>query len=323
MAATEAKVGGTQSFIGTLSACWKRPSLTGLEIAWRWSFGAPAATLVVFKTLQALRGVTGGSLDPARFGLDRVLLNDPVGALSADPMGASGKFANALGLALPGIAHFAVWLVPLVLLGWVVQSSVGRTLVLRRVDPAMHIRLGTLIALQTLRVAILAAVFWAWFAIAGWDARLAVTGPIAIKQDPNLIVYCSIMIVATLAIYTAWAAVSWVLGVAPLLAMQRNLGPAASLRAAFTLGPVRAKLAEINLVLGIVKIILLVLAMTFSATPLPFESVTTPGFLACWWAGVALLYVVSSDFFHVARLVGYLDLLRANAPAAVRADQKI
>ena len=58
------------------------------------------------------------------------------------------------------------------------------------------------------------------------------------------------------------------------------------------------------------KIALLVLAMVFSATPLPFESVTTPGFLAWWSAGVAVLYLLASDFFHVARLLGYLELWR-------------
>ena len=107
-----------------------------------------------------------------------------------------------------------------------------------------------------------------------------------------------------------WAIVSWVFSVAPLLAMLRNLGPAASLRAAFRLGPLKSKLVEINLVMGIVKIALIVLAMVFSACPLPFESVTTPEFLAWWWAGVTVLYLLGSDFFHVARLVGYLNLWR-------------
>jgi hypothetical protein len=89
------------------------------------------------------------------------------------------------------------------------------------------------------------------------------------------------------------------------------LGAGASLKAAFQLGPVKAKLVEINLVMGIVKIALIVLAMVFSASPLPFESVATEGFLLWWWAGVTVLYFVGSDFFHVARLVAYLDLWRA------------
>jgi len=102
--------------------------------------------------------------------------------------------------------------------------------------------------------------------------------------------------------------VSWALSVAPLLAMLQGLGVGGSLAAAFRLGPLKAKLVEINLVMGIVKIALIVLAMVFSATPLPFESVTTPEFLAWWWGGVTVVYLLGSDFFHVARQVAYLQL---------------
>ncbi len=64
---------------------------------------------------------------------------------------------------------------------------------------------------------------------------------------------------------------SWVISVAPLLAMRRGLGAVASLQAALRLGAVKTKLVEINLVMGIVKIALLVLAMVFSASPLPLR----------------------------------------------------
>jgi hypothetical protein len=123
--------------------------------------------------------------------------------------------------------------------------------------------------------------------------------------------YCAAAIVTTLGLFTLWAVMSWALSVAPLLAMLRGLGVMASLRAAFQLGPLKAKLVEINLVMGIVKIALIVLAMVFSATPLPFESVTTPAFLFWWWVGVTILYFFGSDFFHVARQVAYLQLWRA------------
>jgi hypothetical protein len=111
--------------------------------------------------------------------------------------------------------------------------------------------------------------------------------------------------------FTLWAVVSWALSVAPLLAMLDNLGAAASLAAAFRAGPPRSRLIEINLVMGIVKIALIVLAMVASACPLPFESVATPQFMACWYAGVTVLYLVASDFFHVVRLVAYLELWKS------------
>ena len=34
---------GTQSLVHTLGRCWRRPSLTGLEVLWRWVFGIAGA----------------------------------------------------------------------------------------------------------------------------------------------------------------------------------------------------------------------------------------------------------------------------------------
>ncbi len=304
-------VRGAQSFVGTLSSCWRRPWLSGLEVAWRWVFGIPALWLVATQVRAVIGQATAGSFDAAALGLDRALLNDPVGALTADPMGAAGKFARAIALVLPGLEAVAVWLAPALVLGWVVLSSLGRTLVLRRAYAGLSARPLTLMALQAVRMAALTGVFWLWFAGMRWSGRTAIVGPIAAHEEPNLILFCALVIVLTIGIYTAWAFVSWVFLFAPLLTMLRGTGPLASLGAAMRLGALRGKLVEVNLVMAIVKVALLVLAMTFSATPLPFQDVATPEFLAWWWAGVALVYVLWSDFFHVARLVGYLGLWRA------------
>ena len=72
------------------------------------------------------------------------------------------------------------------------------------------------------------------------------------------------------------------------------------------------QLIETNLVMGITKVALLVLAMVFSACPLPFASVETQEFLTCWWIGVGVWWLVASDYFHVVRNVETLRLLRVN-----------
>jgi hypothetical protein len=205
----------------------------------------------------------------------------------------------------------ALWLAPLMVVVWVVVSAVGRTAVLRRVDGRLHRRVGTLVVLQAVRVLALLGSFAVWFWCMERVGDWMVTRPVAAGGEPNLVGYFSLVIVATLGLFTLWAVVSWALAIAPLLAMLRGLGVGASLAAAFRLGTLRSKLVEINLVMGIVKIALIVLAMVFSATPLPFESVTTPEFLFWWWAGVTVLYFLGSDFFHVARQVAYLQLWRA------------
>ena len=291
-------VRGTQSFVHTLSACWKRPSLTALEVLWRWLYGIPALLVLRYEGLKILQETP----------VDWVALRSMT---VLDPMGATTTLAKAMMALLPPVLSVALWLAPLLVVVWVVVSAVGRTVVMRRVDGRLHARLGTLIVLQAIRVVALLGSFLVWFWGMEWAAGVTVTGPIAAGGEPNLVGYFALAIVGTLGLFMLWAVVSWALSVAPLLAMLRGLGVGGSLAAAFRVGPVRSKLVEINLVMGIVKIALIVLAMVFSASPLPFESVTTPEFLFWWWLLVTGLYFVASDFFHVARQVAYLQLWRA------------
>ena len=291
-------VRGTQSFVHTLSACWKRPSLTALEVLWRWAYGIPVLLVLRYEGLKILQETP---VDWAALRSMTVL----------DPMAAAGTVAKAMMALLPPMLNVALWLAPLLVVVWVVVSAVGRTVVMRRVDGRLHARLGTLIVLQAVRVVALVGSFLVWFWGMEWAAGLTVTGPIAVGGEPNLVGYFALAIVGTLVLFVAWAVVSWALAVAPLLAMLRGLGVWGSLAAAFQVGPLKAKLVEINLVMGIVKIALLVLALVFSASPLPFESVTTPEFLFWWWMFVTGVYFVASDFFHVARQVAYLQLWRA------------
>ena len=304
-------VRGTQSFVHTLSSCWNRPSLTGLEVLWRWIYGVPALWLIFTQIRKVLAAHTEGTYNLARLGLDHALLNDPVGALTADPLGAVSKLTHALDLVLPDLKHLAMWMVPVLVVVWIVVSSLGRTVVLRCADKALLTKPLTLMVLQAIRLIALAGSFWLWFTCIEWAASTAITAPIASGGEPNLVLYCAIAIVTTLGLFVLWGIVSWIFSIAPLLAMLEGSGVLGSLAAALRLGPLKSKLVEINLVMGIVKIALIVLLMVFSATPLPFESVTSTEFLAWWWAGVTIFYLIGSDFFHVARLVAYLNLWRA------------
>src|SRR5205085_8663357 len=48
-------VRGAQSFVHTLSECWRRPSLTALEVLWRWVYGIPALLVLRYEALRILR----------------------------------------------------------------------------------------------------------------------------------------------------------------------------------------------------------------------------------------------------------------------------
>jgi hypothetical protein len=290
----------TQTFVGTLSWCWRRPGLVGLEVLWRWIYGIPALLLLRYEALQILLATP---LDYASLKQMTLL----------DPMKSSATLAQALLVLVPQVKAVAVWLLPLLLVSWIVISSLGRTVVLRRIDGRLHAKPFTLMVLQTVRMAALCLSFVVWLLCLQGAARVTVTGPLAAGQEPSLVLYFAMAIVATLGLFSLWAVVSWGFSVAPLLAMLRGWGAGRSLASSFRLGPLKIKLVEINLVMGIVKIALIVLSMVFSASPLPFEAIATQTFLTAWWAGVIVLYFIASDFFHVARLVAYLELWRASS----------
>jgi len=297
MAIDSTPVRGTQSFVHTLSACWHRPSLTALEVLWRWAYGVPVLAVLAYESMRVLHQTPVDTVALQRMSL-------------LDPMAATETLSQAAVALLPPTLKIAMWLVPLLGATWVVVSAIGRSLVLRRADPPMYSRHGTLMVLQAARLAALLGSFSVWYICLREFAHIAVNSPIAAGEQPDLVLYCALAICASLGMFTLWAVASWALSVAPLLAMLRNLGVRASLVAAFRVGALKSKLVEINLVMGIVKIALIVLAMVLSACPLPFESVATAQFMVWWYAIVTIFYFIASDFFHVVHLLAYLELWR-------------
>jgi hypothetical protein len=287
-----------------MSAVWRRPSLTVLEICWRWIVGGGALFLasIAFRSYRVESGVDGTALQD-------VSVFRPVAAIAS---------IEAVGGSLWRYAvPMLCWLVPSVIVLWLIAAALGRTIVLRRLDHTLQCRRFTILMLGTLRAGLLAMVWGLWLYGVGVAARVSITGPASRQVEPSIVLFFAMLIVGTLGLYVLWAAVSWPLYLAPLLAVQHGLGPVGSLREAVRSGAVRGKLIEINMVMNIVRIALIVLAMVFSASPLPFSSVETQTFLNCWWGGVGLLYLGMSDYFHVVRSAAYLSLWRAyDFPAA-------
>ena len=58
----------------------------------------------------------------------------------------------------------------------------------------------------------------------------------------------------------------------------------------------------------------IVLALVFSAIPLPFEADMTGTSLYAWWALVTVLYLIACDFFQVARLAAFVQFWRLYHP---------
>jgi hypothetical protein len=153
----------------------------------------------------------------------------------------------------------------------------------------------------------LLATFWGWYRSIGWVAATHITT----AGEPDLVGYSVWLIFLSLGFYTLWALVSWALSIAPLLMLLEERSALSSLGQSLRLGKAfSGKLVEINLVMGIVKLALIVLAMVLSAAPLPFSDQLGTDALHGIGAVALVFYFVASDYFQVVRLKGFVEFWR-------------
>src|SRR5271157_2055905 len=282
---------GTQSLVGQMGWVFARPLLTAIEVLWRSSFGIPFVVVALFEAIKILI-----VLPPASSGLSSL---DP-----QNPWVASVQLSNAWALYQPHIVEVLHWLLPVAALAWIVVSALGRSLLLKRIDPALAIRPAGMILLQAAWLTLFLFTCVCWLRSMQWVASATIT-PAA---EPDLIGYSMGVIFLSLGFFTAWALLSWALSIAPLVMLLEDRSPLSALGQSLHLGkPMTAKLVEINLVMGIVKLALLVLAMVLSAAPLPFSDQLGPDALHVLWLAATVFYLVASDYFHVVRLKGFQE----------------
>ncbi len=288
-------VRATQSAVGQMGWVFAHPSLTALEVAWRWIFGGPVLLVCWIQAQRIL-----AQLPPESTGLDKVNLQDPwVSAV---------RLADAWDLYRPHVVHVLVWLGPLAAVAWIVVSALGRNLVMKRLEPGLPFRPVSMIALQAAWLAALVFTCWAWFRSIGWAADQHIGN----GAEPDLVGYTVWVIVFTLGFFTLWALISWAVAIAPMLVLLENRSALSALGQSLRLGkPFTSKLVEINLVMGIVKLALLVLAMVFSSVLIPFAEQVGAGTLHIEWIIVSIFYFVASDYFQVVRLKGFIEFWRS------------
>jgi hypothetical protein len=289
------QVRGTQSAVAQMGWVFARPSLTALEVAWRWLIGAP---LLLVCWIQAQKILAALPLDAT--GLDKVNLQDPwVSAV---------RLADAWDLYRPPVLHVLVWLAPVASVAWVIVSGVGRNVVMKRLQPRVSFRPASMIALQAAWLALLVVTCWAWYRSIGWAAATHIGN----GAEPDLVGYTIWAIFLTLGFFTFWALINWAVAIAPMLVLLENRSALSALRESLTLGKTfTSKLVEINLVMGIVKLALLVLAMVFSSVLIPFSDEVGASALHLEWVAVSLCYFIAGDYFQVVRLKGFVEFWHA------------
>ena len=306
-------VRATQNFVAHMGFCRRHPALAGLEIAWRWLFGIPLL-LVIWQQVQRIAAET----PPDSVGLDKLVLTNPW--LS------SHLLANAAEVYAPAATSVLGGLVPAGLVVWSVISGLGRTVILARMarqtdggGAGFLRRVPAVIALQLIWAVAFVGVMRLWLHTLAWDAHehlISATG----AAEPDLEGFLIWLILISLALYVLWAAVSWVLTVAPIVLLWERRSLLGALGRSFRLGrEFSSKLAEINLVMQIVRIALLVLALVFSSAPLPFSDQLGADSLHQLYQGIVVMWLIASDYFHVVRLKSFVELWRMYGSAGAEA----
>ncbi|MGO9776894.1 MAG: hypothetical protein ACLQGT_11865 [Terracidiphilus sp.] len=285
---------GTQSLVGQMGWVFQRPSLTALEVVWRWLFGVPLLLLCWIEAQKILTAVPSESAGLATLDMQ-------------NPWVAAVQLSSAWALYQPHVLVIMRWLLPVAGLAWVVVSGLGRSLILKRMEPSLRFRPVAMIVLQAVWLAFFAVTCGCWYRTLQWVASTHITP----NAEPELIGFSVWVIFLSLGFFTVWALTSWALSVAPLVMLLENLSPFEALSQSLRLGrPMTAKLVEINMVMGIVNLALLVLAMVLSAAPLPFSDQLGSEALHIVWTVATVFYFVASDYFQVVRLKGFQEFCK-------------
>ncbi len=289
-----APVRGTQLLVEHMSGVFRRPSLVAIEIAWRWLFGIPFLFVCW----------TQGQRILAAFPLE----SSGVSSLDTqNPWVAAVQLSNIAAFYEPHVLAVLRWLLPVAALAWMIVSGLGRNLLLMRMEPGTPFRPISMIVIQGAWLAWFGFMLWGWLRSMEWAAATHITA----GAEPDLVGYFIWAIFLALAFFTAFALTSWVLTIAPILVLLEKRSALSGFGRALRLGKsFSSKLAEINLVLGIVKLALLVVAMVFSAAPLPFSDELGPGALHFVAAASGVFFLVANDFFQVVRLKAFVEFWR-------------
>jgi hypothetical protein len=269
---------------------FRHPAIVAVEVGWRWLFGIPFL-LVCWIRLQHIFTV----LSPEDAGLSE--LN------AQNPWIAAGQLSRAWWQYRPLVAHEMRWLAPVAVVIWIVVSGVGRNLALKRMEPRAPMRPLSMMALQAAWLAVFGGVWWGWFRSVSWAAATHFAG-----SEPDLIGFSIWLIFLSLAFFTVWALAGWIVSVAPVLMLLEHRSAGSALKEGLRLGrPFTAELVEIGMVMGIVNLALMVVAMVFSAAPLPFSDQLGGDALHMVWAAAAIFYLIAHDYFQLVRLKCFVE----------------
>jgi len=286
-----------------------RPSFGLAEIAWRWTFGFAAISLLTFSVLQYLNTLPVG---PG----DMFLLQ------TGHPLLVSHAIAHILQGSAFRAAKAALLLLLLLSLAWVVIASWGRLMTVSALvdyfredkienreelaevsDPKYRPR--SPLGLNLLRVAIAAA------------ATLGVFGAFLLARaaspptNPSPGSAALIFLTLVMGIFLAWSFLNWILSLAAIFAVAEGSLTFSAISKAVDLWRVRSvSVLAASTWFGLAHFFVFVIASSIIAVPLGFAGMLPPGIVLGGVLLVILLYFAAADFLYAGRMAAYVAMIR-------------
>jgi hypothetical protein len=285
-------------------AAFRRPSLTFVEIAWRWTVGAVAWGLSLFWLIEYLNTLLVSKGDAALLATKQPLL-----------------VGRAIAHILRGSLNRAVFATLVVLLAvtllWVVAASVGRIATVRGLldrfrNNEIHNSTGTNVVVEPqplrsiLGLNILRAIL-TLAAVLGLVGAAVLASFASTPENPQPgLVFLLFLPIAGL-VCLAWSALNWLLSLAAIFAVRDGDDALEAVFAAVAFfrehsGPVIA----VSTWTGLAHLIALSVASTAVSLPLAFLQIAPWRLVVAVIVLVTLVYFAVVDWLYIVRLAGYV-----------------
>jgi hypothetical protein len=283
-----------------------RPSLGLAEIAWRWSIGFAAVSLLTACVIEYLDTlpVTNGDILFLR---------------SRQPALISQAFAHILrGSSTRLVEAFVVVAIALAV-AWIVVSSYGRVATLESL--LAHFRnqqneapprrlwswtreIRSLIGLNFLRVAAAVA------ALVGCVGALLIAAAASPDRDPSPGSAFFIFLLTSMLVWIAWSGVNWFLSLAAVFVVSEGKDAFAAIADAGELCRREAgSVFAAGTWFGLAHVLAFFVATSVVAVPFAFIGVLPGAMILGGVLLVTLLYFAAADFLYVGRLGAYVAIL--------------
>jgi hypothetical protein len=298
-------------------AAFRRPSLTFAEIAWRWTIGTTAFTLLAFGLLEYL-----DTLPVTEADLLLLRTRHPVLVEQAIAHILRGSVNRVVAAGLVGAAAVTGL--------WILAASLGRTVTVRDLLryfaqrreaiaklPVEEIRerprfLSALLGLNFLRAAAVLA------ALLGLQAAAILAGFVSTTGHPRPgLAFVLFLPLAAVVCLLAWV-LNWFLSLAALFAV-RDYGTtldALSAAVAFFRDRISAVLA-VSTWTGLAHLAIFIGATSVVSIPLAFLQIAPARLIIAVILTMTLAYFAIADWLYMARLAGYVCI--AEMPEAMLA----